>query len=88
MIEIKMTKYSLFLRETELVRLLGTDLELWQEGIMRGKGIKRSRQHKEREIKRSDSVIPIKNSPEAINQSVCAGSAGKGKGGTGEVLKG
>jgi hypothetical protein len=42
-IEIRLTKYKLFLTQPELVNLLSRDPALWAEAIRRGKRIKRGR---------------------------------------------
>lgn len=41
LIEIKMTKHTLFLTEQELAHLLSLNPELWAAAIKRGKRIKR-----------------------------------------------
>ncbi|KJS18549.1 MAG: hypothetical protein VR69_00180 [Peptococcaceae bacterium BRH_c4b] len=50
-VEIALTKYKLYLTEAELVGLLGSNLSLWQEGIMRGKAFTRAKQARERQAK-------------------------------------
>ncbi len=52
-IEIKLTKHTLFLTEHELVQLLSRDVDLWREGIRRGKAILRARKERAREVKRN-----------------------------------
>lgn len=41
LIEIRMTKHTLFFTERELAHLLSRDPELWAAAIKRGKAIKR-----------------------------------------------
>lgn len=48
LIEIRMTKHTLFLTERELAHLLSRDPELWAAAIKRGKAIKRRRAADER----------------------------------------
>ncbi len=50
-IEIRLTKYRIFLTEAEMVGLLESNLLLWQEAIMRGKAFQRARQTRERQVK-------------------------------------
>jgi hypothetical protein len=47
LIEIRMTKTTLYLTEPELVRLLSRDPEIWREAIRRGKYIQRARKRRE-----------------------------------------
>jgi hypothetical protein len=47
LIEIRMTKTTLYLTEPELVRLLAREPELWREAIRRGKCIQRARKRRE-----------------------------------------
>ncbi|MCL6612476.1 MAG: hypothetical protein K6T66_13125 [Peptococcaceae bacterium] len=42
-IEIRLTKYRLFLTEAELTALLAQNPELWAEAVRRGKAITRAR---------------------------------------------
>lgn len=57
LIEIRLTKYRLFLTEPELTGLLAKDPALWETAVKRGKGITRARTAAGREvkIKREDS---------------------------------
>jgi hypothetical protein len=43
LVEIRMTKTTLYFTEPELVRLLAKDPELWREAIRRGKFIRRAK---------------------------------------------
>lgn len=51
LIEIRMTKHTLFLTEHELAHLLSRDPELWRAAVKRGKAIKRQRAAERRQIK-------------------------------------
>lgn len=51
LIPVRMTKAILYLTESELVRLLSLNPELWQRAIRRGKRIKLERAAKRRQIK-------------------------------------
>ncbi|MCR4430642.1 MAG: hypothetical protein NUV45_06445 [Tepidanaerobacteraceae bacterium] len=42
LIEIKMSRYTLFMTETEFLSLLAKDQELWAKAIGRGKAFTRS----------------------------------------------
>lgn len=48
LIEIKMTKHTLFLTERELAHLLSLNPELWAAAIKRGKAIRRQKAAKRR----------------------------------------
>lgn len=50
LIEIRLSKCTLFLTEEELWRLVSTDARLWEAGIRRGKAILRARKRKAREV--------------------------------------
>jgi hypothetical protein len=56
LIEISLTKCKLFLSEEEVLSLLKKDLEIYKEGLMRGKAIMRSKKQKERERKIIDNL--------------------------------
>jgi len=57
-VEIKLTKYTLFLTEQELHSLLSTNPALWQEAIRRGKAILRARKAEARSLKRISEILP------------------------------
>lgn len=50
-IEIPLTKCKIFLTEREIIGLLSKDIDLYKEGIQRGKSIFRSQKQKKREGK-------------------------------------
>lgn len=52
MLEIKMTKCTLYLTEPELQSLLSRDPDLWREALRRGKAFTRSRQTQERVVRK------------------------------------
>jgi hypothetical protein len=52
-IEIRLTKYRIYLTETEINKLLSKDPLLWQEAIKRGKAIKRVETASKRKSERS-----------------------------------
>ncbi len=63
-IEVKLTKYRLFLTEPELVSLLAKDPKVWKQAIKRGKHILRWRKEQSRKPKeRRDTNDPEKNIP-------------------------
>ncbi len=52
MLEIKMTKCTLYLTEPELQSLLSRDPDLWRKALGRGKAFTRSRQTQERVVRK------------------------------------
>lgn len=52
LLELKMTKCTLFLTETEINKLLAQQPKLWETALKRGKGILRNRQHEGRKEKK------------------------------------
>ncbi|WP_134219073.1 hypothetical protein [Pelotomaculum sp. FP] len=58
-IEIKLSKYVLFLTEIEIKTLLSLNPSLWEEAIRRGKSIKRARVGQARNNKVPGSPIGV-----------------------------
>lgn len=56
-IEIKITKATLFLTESELINLLARDPPLWEKAIKRGKAFRRAAAQEQREVNfNADSI--------------------------------